>query len=130
MILGIGIDAVSIQRIEVLLNKQKESFLNKIFTPAERQLGEALSPHLQASFYAKRYAVKEAVSKALGTGIGSSAGWQDIETLRLDSGTPVVRLSGKAAETAQALAKGHNYRVHVSLTDDTLAEAFIILEAI
>ncbi len=130
MIIGIGVDIVSVHRIETLLNQRKEAFLNKVFTPEEQRLGAALALPLQPAFYAKRYAVKEAVSKALGTGIGAQAGWRDIETLRLPSGAPIVRLSGKAAETAQVLAASKTYRIHVSLTDDAVAQAFIILETI
>jgi holo-[acyl-carrier protein] synthase len=36
--------------------------------------------------------------KALGTGWGQGVSWQQIEILNADSGAPVVRLSGRAAE--------------------------------
>jgi len=35
MILGLGIDIVSISRIESLLEKWRDRFINRIFTPKE-----------------------------------------------------------------------------------------------
>ena len=144
MIIGIGTDIIAIHRIESLLNRQGESFPNKIFTPTERTFAATLSPMRQVAFYAKRFAAKEAVAKALGTGIGAAAHWQDIEILSAPNGAPTVQLSGTAAQTLRALA--HQYmqtssvqsasddqpdiRIHLSLADDTFAQAFVIIEIV
>jgi holo-[acyl-carrier protein] synthase len=43
------------------------------------------------------------VAKALGTGFSGDVAWIDIEILRQPTGSPDLRLSGGALETANAL---------------------------
>lgn len=136
MIIGIGTDLVAIKRIEDILYRMGSSFRNKIFTPREQEQANTRPNSQQVAFYAKRFAAKEATAKALGTGIGSSAGWQDIEILSQPSGAPTLHLSGKALETAQKLAQkkgktpnASNLQIHLSLADDTFAQAFVVIES-
>ncbi|MEX1048846.1 MAG: holo-ACP synthase [Akkermansiaceae bacterium] len=93
-IFGIGIDVVEVERIASAIQRHGESFLVKLFTPAERAYCVAQKkPELH---YAARFAAKEAVSKALGTGIGGQAGWLDLEITRDPSGAPKLLLRGAA----------------------------------
>ena len=65
-IIGTGIDATDIPRIERVLRRYGDRFLERIFTPAEVaycQRRRNPAPHL-----AGRFAAKEAAMKALGTG--------------------------------------------------------------
>src|SRR5438034_2928119 len=62
MILGIGADLVDIRRIEQVIGRHGERFLNRVFTPTER--GRAQRGANQSATYAKRFAAKEACAKA------------------------------------------------------------------
>lgn len=64
--------------------------------------------------------------KALGTGWGRGAGWTEVEVVRPRSGSPEIRLTGKAAETARK--KGIR-RLHLSLSHTAaLALAVVVAE--
>jgi holo-[acyl-carrier protein] synthase len=100
-IVGHGIDAVEIARIEGLLRSPARDWAAGIFSPAERE--QADEPPLDARYYTGRFAGKEAVSKALGTGMASEVTVHTIEILRLPSGAPVVNVIGGAREVADRL---------------------------
>ena len=95
MITGIGIDLVEIQRIRQMIKRFEQSFLDRVYTPAEQR--EAGYRHDPAAYYAGRWAAKEALGKALGCGIGSRCAFTDIETTNSPTGKPVMTLSGEAA---------------------------------
>ena len=71
MIIGIGTDLIDIRRVEKVIERHGERFLDRIFTDAERAKAErrAKNEKMVVATYAKRFAAKEACSKALGTGI-------------------------------------------------------------
>lgn len=127
MIVGIGTDVVQIRRIELSIRRWGHKFLNRIFTETERKTGENLSPDVRMAYYAKRFAAKEAFSKALGTGIGALSGWTEIEVVRGENGAPTLNVTGRTAKTLCVLA-GENAKVHISLSDDGVATAFVIIE--
>ncbi len=129
-ILGIGTDIVRIQRMEIIEQRLGDRFFKRILTLDERMEAERLPQHKRAAFYAKRYAVKEAVSKALGTGIGQQVSWQDIEVQHTATGKPQILLRGKAEQTVKQLAAGASWNIHVSISDDDFAIAFVVLEAV
>jgi holo-[acyl-carrier protein] synthase len=97
MIKGIGVDIVDIDRIERAIEGKKERFLNRIYTPDEREYCRG-KPRPYRHF-AARFAAKEAVSKALGTGKRSMR-WTDIEVCRDPKGCPFIKLTGGAAARA------------------------------
>ncbi len=92
-----GIDMIDIQRVEDGIERFGERFLNRFFTPGERE-DCADQPHRLAA----RLAGKEAVSKALGTGIGV-VGWREIEIRCDDQGRPTLHLHGAAAAVSAEL---------------------------
>ena len=63
MIYGIGTDIVSIERIQNILNKNRDGFINRVLTDHEKALFTNNAD--SAAFCAKRFAAKEAFSKAL-----------------------------------------------------------------
>lgn len=130
MIIGIGTDIIQIKRIELIIKRFNGSFISRIFTLTEQDKAQDLSPKQRANFYAKRYAAKEAISKALGTGIGLQARWQEIEILNLPNGSPFVTLYGYTAHTLVQKANGHPTRIHLSLSDDLNAVAFVVIETL
>ena len=125
MVLGTGIDLVSISRFNKFAARRGERGLERLFTPGELQycLGHANpGPSLAA-----RFAAKEAFYKALGTGMGPAGGWLDVEVVRLSSGRPRLMLHGRAATAAQEMQVR---TIHLSLTHTTqTAGAFVLLEA-
>lgn len=95
MKLATGVDLIEIERVQTVVARYGERFLQRIFTPAERSESGANIASLAA-----RFAAKEAVSKALSTGIGRIT-WHEIEIRRGDAGNPVLILHGTARLIAQ-----------------------------
>lgn len=113
----IGVDIVEIKRIKNAIERWKDRFLNRVFTPKEL----TLHGHRNSSL-AARFAAKEAVFKAIGVGSGIS--WQDIEVLAEANGKPIINLSGKAQIIAQQLSIRE---IAVSLShSDEYAVAFVV----
>ena len=100
----IGTDIVEIDRIRRIGGKHPQSFIERIYTEAERlRIADLEDP---TSFMAGRWAAKEAIYKLLSTEAGFGVGWKDMSIERLSSGQPVVKLSGKAKERALQLGLG------------------------
>ncbi|UTO28889.1 holo-ACP synthase [Bartonella harrusi] len=130
MIIGLGNDLVDIRRIERMLIRYGDRFIQRIFTDIEQKKSENLQ---KRSFsYAKRFAAKEACAKALGTGIARGVGWKDMGVVNLPSGKPIMKLTDRAQMQLQKLLPPHYEAViHLSMTDDfPWAQAFIIIEAL
>jgi len=129
MILGIGSDMVSIERIEHTITRFGVRFVQRVFSETEKKTAEYRAATTET--YAKRWAAKEACSKALGTGLRMGVAWKEMAVRNLDSGQPVMELSGGALERLRRLTpEGHTAKIHVTLTDDhPWAQAFVIIEA-
>jgi holo-[acyl-carrier protein] synthase len=97
-----GVDLIEIARIERLLARHGERFLERVFTPAEIAYSRRRPAELAA-----RFAAKEAVSKALGVGMRLMARegirWHEAEIVGDHRGKPLIRLHGRAAERAEEL---------------------------
>ena len=100
MILGLGTDLVAIGRVEEVLSRHQERFLDRVFTPAEQ--ADCLARARPAMHLAARLAAKEAAMKALGTGWSLGVRWQDVEVHSGVSAPPTLRLTGVAKERADA----------------------------
>jgi holo-[acyl-carrier protein] synthase len=98
----VGVDLVEVARVERILTRYEDRFLERVFTPAE-----VLYCRGRLSELAARFAAKEAVSKALGVGVRMLArdgiDWRDAEIVGDERGRPLVRLHGRAAERARQL---------------------------
>ena len=111
-ILGHGIDIVETRRIAELLGNHGERFLERCFTPAEREYCYRYAKrHIE--HLAGRFAAKEAVLKVLGTGWRGGIAWTDIEILPEPSGQPKIRLSGECLKIAKELGIS---RWHLSIS--------------
>jgi holo-[acyl-carrier protein] synthase len=130
VIIGLGSDICDARRIEQVLNRHGERFLNRIFTDAERAKAERRANRVQT--YAKRFAAKEACAKALGTGFRRGVFWRDMGVVNLPSGKPTMQLTGGALERLKAITPpGHEVRIDVSLTDEgPTAQAIVIIQAL
>ena len=120
--IGLGTDLVDVERFRRTLARTP-TLVEKLFTPGEREYaGRASDP---SERYAVRFAAKEAVMKALGVGLGAFD-WHDVEVVRTDSGAPELRVTGRAAELAEA-AGVRRWVVSLSHTG-AMAQAVVVAE--
>lgn len=101
MIIAHGIDLVDCPRIEDMINRHSERFINRVFTPAEQAYADANKNRIEK--YAGRFAAKEAILKLVGTGWRGKIAWTDIEVVNNISGQPQVRLDGELKNIADKL---------------------------
>ena len=137
MILGIGMDVVEIARVERAAARYGERFLNRAFTPEERDCCSRKtrayegSPRVRAhagywESLAARFAVKEAAFKALGCGWSECGGFTSVEVVSDAGARPGIVFHGGAARLA---AERGVRRAHVSITHDAgFAAAVVVLE--
>jgi holo-[acyl-carrier protein] synthase len=124
MIIGIGIDTVSISRMEKLIRARGEHFLVKIFS--DNEIGEGMKRRKNAPYFAARFAAREAFVKALGTGFGRGVSFRDITVQKGNGGRPELLFS---ARTEPLLKARGIERCHMSITHDgDCAQAIVILE--
>ncbi|MGE3991493.1 holo-ACP synthase [Pseudorhodoplanes sp.] len=130
MILGLGSDLVDIRRIEKVLERHGDRFIQRIFTPVEVAKAERRATRIDT--YAKRFAAKEACSKALGTGFRNGVFFRDMGVVNLPSGRPTMKLTGGALKRLNEITPdGHEARIDISLTDEyPLAQAIVIISAV
>jgi holo-[acyl-carrier protein] synthase len=122
-VVGNGIDLVEVERIEKLVSRQKEKFLQRVYTPEEVDF--CMKKARPAIHFAARFAAKEAVAKALGTGFSKGIRMRDIEVVSTAAGPPQVRLSGAAAKLYDALG-GKKVLLSLSHTaEQAIAHAII-----
>lgn len=130
MIVGLGNDIVDIRRVEKTLERYGERFIRRLFTDIEIAKSERRAQ--RAASYAKRFAAKEACSKALGTGFRKQVFWRDMGVVNLPSGRPTMVLTnGARAQLEKLIPKGHEARIHLTITDDfPYAQAIVMIEAV
>jgi len=130
VIIAIGSDLCSIERIQRSLDRFGERFEKRVFTEVERAKADR-RPFTRAGTLAKRFAAKEAFSKAVGTGFKAGVFMKDIGVVNMKTGAPTLALSGGAAARLDMLIPaGHEAVVHLTLTDDhPWAQAFVVIEA-
>jgi holo-[acyl-carrier protein] synthase len=120
VIRGIGIDAVDIERFRQSLERTP-SMQQRLFTASEL---EYVAPKADpVPSLAARFASREAVMKAMGLGLGAF-GFHDVWVEHLDSGEPLLYVTGRAAE----LAKERGIDTwHLSITHtDQVAIAYVV----
>ncbi len=126
MIVGVGLDLVEIAHFKRIINKGGVAFYKKMLTPSEFKEVKELSTTGQINYGAKHYAVKEAFAKACGTGFGSFVGLKDVALSHDTNGAPKLKLSKKMMSRLK-YKFGDNVQASVSLADDKIAGAVVIL---
>lgn len=117
--LGIGIDAVDIDRFRKLLERRPR-LRQRLFTTDE--LNSVAGHTDDAASLAARFAVREATMKAMGVGLGAFD-FHDVSIQKMPSGAPHLVVSGRAKTLAMANGISH---WHVSITHtDTTAMAVV-----
>jgi holo-[acyl-carrier protein] synthase len=123
MIHGIGVDLIRIERIEEVLQRHGDRFVQRLLHPAELEAVAAAAS--RANFVAKSWAVKEAFGKALGTGVRGYAN-PEVGVERREHGKPYLVYSDAMSRrlAAEGIVGGH-----VSITDEAgMVMAFVVLE--
>lgn len=117
--LGVGIDLVSIKRIELMVGRWGRRFLERVFTRAEIEYCE--SRYAPAGSLAARFAAKEAFIKAVSGTRPGGIRYRDVEVVVNGHGVPRLRPRGTAKT---ALGESHT---SVSLSHEgDLAVAVVI----
>jgi holo-[acyl-carrier protein] synthase len=126
MVYGIGCDLCEIARLERSISgAHGETFLRRVYGAQEREaLGTLRGAHRAASAAAD-FAAKEAFLKAAHTGLDGTFALEEIEAVRLPTGAPEYRFSGRAAAWMQQ----NGLTAHLSISHENgLAMAFCVLE--
>jgi holo-[acyl-carrier protein] synthase len=121
-ILGIGVDATDIPRVERAIARYGDRFLHRIFTEAE--IAYCAGKYRPAPHYAGRFAAQEAAMKALGTGLSRGVTWRDIEVVR-GGGPPRLTFRGGALRHFERL--GATSSLLTITHADTLALAQVLI---
>jgi holo-[acyl-carrier protein] synthase len=118
-VIGIGVDAVDIERFRTSLTRTP-SMRTRLFVAEElAYVAPKVDP---VPALAARFAAREATMKALGLGLGAF-GFHDVWVSRLDSGAPVLHVTGRAAE----IAAGVGVRAwQISLTHTDLVAVAVV----
>ena len=118
--IAVGVDLIEISRIETVVERYGDRFLERIYT--EGELAYAAG---RLSALAARWAAKEAAAKALGTGIGQVA-FRELEVVCDAQGKPELWLHGNAARLAARLNL-KQFALSLSHTAD-YALAFVVAQ--
>ena len=131
-ILGLGSDLCDIRRIEKVIARHGDRFLNRVFTTEERARADRLPAANRAATYAKRFAAKEAAAKALGTGIADGVYFTDLAVSNAPNGRPVLTIGGESASRLQAMTPtGMAPQIDLTMTDEyPYAFAQVIISAV
>jgi holo-[acyl-carrier protein] synthase len=120
LIVGLGVDIAEVQRVRAAIDRRGQTFLRRVFTPAEIAYCEKHRNKYER--YAGRFAAKEAAMKALGTGWRRGVRWQDIEVVREPSGKPSLALRGIAGQIAKRLGVKNISMTITHTTEQALAQ--------
>lgn len=122
--MGIGSDIIAVHRIDDLMQRYGDRFLDRCFRPAEKEYIQTRGRSAPLSA-AARWAAKEALLKALGTNV-QTIPYRDVEVVRNPDGPVSLQLHGKAAEAA---VRRGAHRWHLALSHEKdYATATVILE--
>jgi len=106
IIVGIGVDLVSVERTERMVKRFGHRFFSRFFNDSEKVPSKI-------ERVASRIAAKEAVLKVLKTGLSKGMRWRDVEIVGGEAAAPEVRLHNTALLVAEQLSIK---RIHLSLT--------------
>lgn len=127
MIYGVGVDIIKIDRIQSMIQRYGDRFINRIFLEEEKE--KAFKRTYPERTFAKIFAAKEAFIKALGGSFGLS--WHDIVVSNNENGKPLMTLSLNAQKKMNSFINYEKYTLHLSLSDDPPhAIAYLIIEMV
>jgi len=110
--MGVGIDIVLVSRVEKILNsKNKDRFLNKIFS--DKEVSSSKHKYNQSQYFSGRFAAKEAIKKALSSySDNSMPTFKSLEILNNANGKPYVSIKSKKQPNIDiSIAHDGNYAI-------------------
>jgi holo-[acyl-carrier protein] synthase len=123
MILGHGIDLVSVDRFVKMDLLRQDRLADRILTDTElSEYRSHTTISSQAHYLAKIWAAKEAVSKSFGTGIQGVVVWKNIAIKNNELGCPVVTFKNELKKYADG------QMCHISIShegDNVIASAIL-----
>ena len=125
-----GIDIIEVDRIKKYIEKDKEKFLNKIYTENEIKYCESKNVSKYES-YAGRFAAKEAIFKAISIYFKkkSDISFKDVEIVNEKNGKPKIVFLSKNKEVKELIKKIENMDISIShLKEIAIAEVQIIIK--
>jgi len=124
MIHGIGTDFVEVSRIERILTKWGDRFLDRVY--AQDEIEYCKKKAAPAIHFAARFAAKESFLKSLGIGLGMGVKLREIEVKNNALGNPELKMNEKLVSILDNLGVT---AVHLSMTHTSEhAHAIVILE--
>ncbi|MBN1794908.1 MAG: holo-ACP synthase [Candidatus Omnitrophica bacterium] len=106
--MGIGIDIVSVSKIEKIIDRWGDLFLKRVYSANELKIARKIRQPYQ--FFAGRFAAKEALVKALGKDVRGMRLTQ-LEVLKRGDGSPFF------SDTLNCI-KGRQVSLSISHNDD------------
>jgi holo-[acyl-carrier protein] synthase len=123
---GAGTDIVSVPRIEALMDRGGDRFLQRWFTPVE--IAYCTGKAVPSRHFAARLAAKEAVVKALPVAWDGPLPWRSIEIVNEPRGRPTVRFSGDFSAVTQRVGV-RDVRVSLSHCDEYATAIALVMVA-
>jgi len=110
-IVGLGTHILECSRVQKLILKHADVFLQQVFTA--REVAYCSHRSHSTEFYAAFWASKEAVFRALGTKWKRGLSWRDIEVLCTKAIAPTVEVTGSTGERLRSLGVK---RIHLTFS--------------
>ncbi len=122
---GIGVDIVEIRRLQEMILKYGDHFLQKVFTGAEIEYCKKMArPEIH---YSGRWAAKEAFYKALPRGCQKLPGWKSIEVMPDESRAPSISICSEPLRTA--MNREGIDKCHVSISHEkTVCVGMVVMD--
>ena len=98
-----GIDLVKVERMEQMVKRSGQAFLDRVFSAAEQSY--CGSKRMKFEHYAARFAAKEAVLKALKVRPKRGQRLSGIEVMREATGKPFIALNAESRKQLRFPAK-------------------------
>lgn len=133
MILGIGVDILTLSRIEEIKDSNyRDKFAKRILTDSEFNDFIKTSNEEKKVFYlGKRWSCKEAISKAFGCGIGETLSFRDIEIFKEGNEVPRARILKNSINSPNFSGYLNKVKINISVSDcKDYCNAFCVLEFI
>ncbi|AGF46736.1 holo-[acyl-carrier protein] synthase [Candidatus Kinetoplastibacterium desouzaii TCC079E] len=119
LIAGIGIDFLSVSRVDDLFIKYGCKFSKRVLGPEElTSFSIRLNSNYKRGirFLTTRISVKESFSKAIGIGMRSPMSWSNIQIINDDNGKPYCLLSSFLEKW---FVKNYGGSIHISISDES-----------
>ena len=128
MIIGIGSDLVDIRRIERVIERHGERFLDAHLHRHRARQGRAPRPTASRPMPSASPPRRPAPRRSA-PGMRAGVFWRDMGVVNLPSGRPTMKLTGGALRRLEAITPaGYEARIDLTITDEgPLAQAFVVI---